>query len=241
MSRIHPIPRLTPTACLLLAGQTVAIQIQGRPHSVRASRFGTVCCQTRGDDLFKPFIALPPAADRDIAAEASVAASLFRPSSVPLFRPVEETHVDRQQQRRVVLLTHAAASGFQELACEVVADITTGKRAGTTWAKPLALRTSANATLAIAAHRFDPCIGWTDESTVPSTMHVFSQLAPAIFVPSAKLENAPAALALAVRCIAQAHADAGSDADDSGLPAAGRQRSESALLHAFVWSLYMYG
>lgn len=109
-----PFPKLTPAACLLLLGPTVALQIQGgRAHSVRASRFGTVCCQTRGDDLFKPFIALPPAADRDIAAEASVAASLFRPSSVPLFRPVEETHVDRQQQRRVVLLTHAAASGFQ--------------------------------------------------------------------------------------------------------------------------------
>ncbi len=236
-------------SCLLLVGHAFAWQTQGTTQIVRAShvlapvqsgrglrasRVATFHARIGDEQSKQPFIALPPAADRDIAAEASIAASLFRPSSVPLFRPVDETNLDRQQ-RRVALLTHLASPGtsFQQLACEVVADITSGKRLGTSWAKPLALRTSANATLAESAHRFDPCIGWI-ESSVPSTIHIFSRLAPAIFVPSAKLEEAPAALALAVRSMTEAHADSGDDSNGYGFLADGHQHSDAAVLHAFV-------
>ena len=203
-------------------------------RSIGASRLRPRCavaCMLRPDEPL--FMALPPAADRDIAAEASVAASLFRPSSVPLFTPVNE-EVDKPEQRRLVLLTRAGGDDlYQQLVCEVVANITSGKRAGTTWAKPLALRSSSNATMNEAAYRFDPCIGWADHSGVPSTVHVFSQLAPTIFVPTETVEPVPSALALAVRTMAEAHGDAEALSLEAGASPFSSSR-ESAMLHAFV-------
>ena len=61
--------------------------------------------------------------------------------------------------------------------CAEVDVITSGRHAGETWLRPLALRTCANASLALAAQRFDPSIGWLD-GTLDSDVHLFSPAAP---------------------------------------------------------------
>jgi len=169
---------------------------------------------------------LPPAMDRDVAEEARVAASLFRPSSRPLFQPVEGQN---DKEKRIVLLTQTDASTdrLQQLALELVSNITSGKRSGTTWAKPVALRTTSNITMALSAFRFDSTLGWIDSPSgaVASEVHIFSALAPAIFVPTARLEPIPAELALAVRTLAEVHA---------AVDLSSVLQGEAALLHAFA-------
>lgn len=102
------------------------------------------------------------------------------------------------------------------MVAECIQHISTGNRAGTTWIKPLALREARNATLARAAERFDPTLGWLRDhsesasvesaSVVPSRIHIFSPLAPAAFVPTARCDKVPVALCLAVRAMSEAHA-----------------------------------
>ena len=174
--------------------------------------------------------ALPAAAARDIAAEAIAAASLFRPSSAPLFASVVDAPAE---PRRIVVSTFADAACYQQLASEVVSDVTSGARAGTTWLKPLALRTCSNATMAEAAERYDPVIGWTGGSTL-GDVHVFSSLAPAVFLPTNLLESAPPALALAVRSMSEVHAAAVAD-DLLAVDALfGAPPEDSSKLHAFM-------
>lgn len=97
------------------------------------------------------------------------------------------------------------------MVAECIQHISTGNRAGTTWIKPLALRETRNATLARAAERFDPTLGWLrghseSASVVASRIHIFSPLAPAAFVPTARCDKVPVALGLAVRAMSEAHA-----------------------------------
>ena len=126
-----------------------------------------------------------------------------------------------------------------QLVGELVQHITEGTRAGTSWVKPLALRTAQNATLACAAQEFDPTLGWCGEKgdgddAVPSRVHFFSPLAPAAFVPSSPLVPVPAPLALAVRTMSSVHTSAAEEsvvADDDG---AQQQAADMRVLSAFM-------
>ena len=178
-----------------------------------------------------------PGANRDIAAEASAAASLFRPSSVPLFQPVGEADAPMRALAMVML---AANGSFHQLVAEIVSNVTSGSRRGTTWLKPLAVRTCANASAAAAAHKFDPLLGWTlldgdgSDAGPPSEVHVLSPLAPAAFVPTPLLEEVPPALAWVVRSLSEAHAAAAAEEMlEEGL-SFGAPPADSACVHAFM-------
>ena len=102
---------------------------------------------------------LPSATTRDVAAEASVAAETARKRSV---RSPEDT-AGGHARPSVSLLTLVTANSFTMLAAERIDDLTSGKHNGTSWLRPLAMRQSANATLAEAAQRFDPALGWRED------------------------------------------------------------------------------
>jgi len=177
---------------------------------------------------------LPPAGTRDIVEEARVAAAAFRPSSVPLFQPVHDAAPP--QPRRLVLLT-LESDAYRQLVSEVVTEVTSGARAGTTWCKPLALRETSNVTLAQAAHRFDPTLGWCSADgagSVPSNVHVFTPLAPAAFLPTAQLEDAPPILAAVVRSMSDACEADTQDLLVSGAPVTSM---DAAKLHEFARAL----
>lgn len=187
----------------------------------------SICIRCCSNDLR----ALPPAEIRDIAAEAITAASVFRPSSVPLYDVPEQ----RKEQAQLVLIMlvdePSTAAPFQQLVAEVVSNITSGKRAGSSWLRPLALRSSLNATMAQAAWEYDPCIGWcgSDDGSlvVPSNIHMFSRLAPDTFVSTSLLRPVPTALALAVRSMSEAHADSCTDYETAAT-------LDSTTIHMFM-------
>lgn len=181
----------------------------------------------------KPINILPPARLRDIAAEARVAAEAFRPSSVPLFQPIHDAAPPAPRELRLLTLV---TDDYRQLVGEVVSEITTGARAGTTWCKPLALRTTANVTLAQSAHRFDPTLGWCSggDSAVPSEVHVFSPLAPAAFLPTARLEAVPPIIAAVVRSMSEACAADTQDQLVAGTPVSSE---DAAMLHELVHRL----
>ena len=69
-----------------------------------------------------------------------------------------------------------------------------------------------------------------DKDVGGSSVHVFGNLAPAAFVPTPSCCEVPPALALAVRSLAEAHADSSTDI----LPNAASQTADFAKLQAFV-------
>ena len=145
---------------------------------------------------------LPPASHRNVAEEVRVAASLRQSSRLP-------AAADSAPSRPLKLITISGQS-YRQIVAELIQHCE-GKRAGTSWCKPVALRVSSNATLAEAAASYDPTLGWLDmrdegrDSVVPSSVHIFSALAPAIFVPTGSLTDVPQMLALAVRTMCDAH------------------------------------
>jgi len=185
-------------------------------------------------------LALPPAASRELAAEVMAATSLLTRSSAKLASQQE------CETRSLILLSIRCEPSFQQLAGEVISHISSGPRAGTSWLRPLALRTVSNVSLAMAAERFDPTIGWLGtrdadaDGPVPSHLHLFSPLAPAIFVPTANAEEIPPATAIAIRSLSQAHAAAAEEAhvdllrQSDAAAAHGPERADAHALRAFM-------
>jgi len=95
---------------------------------------------------------------------------------------------------------------FQQCVGTLIDHVTSGNSAGTSWIRPLALRSAQNASLAVAAESYDPVIGWLNVDVGGGSVHLFGPLAPAAFVPTAQCEPVPPALALAVRSLSEAHA-----------------------------------
>ena len=155
-------------------------------------------------------LSLPPAQHRDMVAEVMAAASAVTRSSAAMMPPTLSSSSPSAATKPLVMITASAEEHFQQVVGEVVQHITTGSRIGTSWVKPLALRVAENATVAAAAAGYDPMLGWVEldegDSVASSRVHVFSPLAPATFVPTAQLVDAPADLALAVRTMCTAAA-----------------------------------
>lgn len=141
--------------------------------------------------------ALPPAALRDVAAEAITAASALRRDALPL---------SGQAAPRPLVMMAVRKNAFQQLIGELVHHVTSGNRKGTSWVRPLALRQASNVSLANAAERFDPVLGWLDADVGGGSVHLFSPLAPAAFVPTLRCTEVPPALAVAIRSLSDAHA-----------------------------------
>ena len=93
-----------------------------------------------GRPITPPPAALPPAAARDVAAEAAAAASLLRKDVLPLSG--EESRV-----RPLIMLAVRTDSHYAQLIGELVQHISSGRRAGSSWVRPLALRTAKNLSL----------------------------------------------------------------------------------------------
>jgi hypothetical protein len=153
-------------------------------------------------------LSLPPAQHRDVVAEVMAAASAVTRSSAAAMPP---TSSSSSVTKPLVLITVCSGEhNFQQCVGELVQHITTGSRIGTSWVKPLALRVAENATVAAAAADYDPMLGWVEldgeDPIASSHVYVFSPLAPATFVPTAQLVDAPAGLALAVRTMSTAAA-----------------------------------
>lgn len=164
-------------------------------------------------------IALPPAALRNVAAEAATAASVLRKDVLPLTgQPITKP---------LVMCAVRTNGNFQQCVAELVQHCE-GPRAGTSWVKPLAMRVAANVEVAVAAENYDPCLGWLDGDVGESTVRVFSSLAPAAFVPTSRLCDVPPALAVAVRLLHEAH-----ETEDVDLELAGR-RGDYVVLQAFM-------
>lgn len=193
---------------LLCAGPVVVLGLVARPIARSSAPRAAVLLRASGEE--DALRALPPAAVRDIAAEASVAASRLRPSSVPLFRK-EGTEPDAE--RRLAILTYDDNLQHSQLVGEIISNVTTGARAGLTWSRPLALRLCTNATTARAAWAYDPCLGWSETSSFDNEIYLFSKLAPAAFLPTELLQPVPPELALVVRSMSSAHAEAASTED----------------------------
>ena len=167
--------------------------------------------------------ALPPASARDVAAEMTAAASLLRKDVLPLSGIKDE--------RKPLVVIAVRENAYQQLVGEKIQEITDGKQAGTTWIKPVALRLANNISVAVAAEEYDPVLGWLDADIGGSSVHLFSPLAPAAFVPTHSLQSAPASLAILVRSLAEAHASAAEE-DEEGLNAA--RGKDFAALRAFM-------
>lgn len=193
-------------AVLCVMGSVASALHMGQPRlaATRQVRLCTMCASSQ------PRFSLPPAARRDVAAEAIAASSLLRKDHPVLARDAAAAAKDT---RPLAMLCFRDGS-FAQLVGEVIDHITSGRQAGKTWIRPLAIRQSSNVSLAIAAERFDPTIGWLDaqEGGVPSRLHIFSPLAPAAFVPTHQLEELPQALTLAIRTMSDAHASANAEA-----------------------------
>ena len=175
-------------------------------------------------------LALPPAAKRDVAAEAMAAASHARPlaSSRPKAPPARE--------QRIVRIDLVVGDGLQTLVAFECQAITTGRWAGKSWLKPLALRTCSNATLARAADEYDPTIGWVSpgdgaDAGGAAAPKLFSPLAPDVFVASVRLGAVEGPLATALRTMHAAHAAHAAESEALG-PNGGR--ADAALITAFL-------
>jgi hypothetical protein len=210
----------------------------------------TVPLQMGLDELSQPLplpLPLLKPAVRDIVAEANAAAALLRRDVLPL----ASSSADATAQRQLVTISMRRGT-YQQLVGEVVSHITSGSRAGTTWLRPLALRSVANATLAAAAEKFDPSLGWLgskpdsdaaadgegddgDGDIVPSHIYLFSALAPAAFIETGMLADAPPTLAVAVRTLHNAHDAAALEADFDDAAA---HRADHAALHSFMMRVY---
>lgn len=173
---------------------------------------------------------LPPAPGRDIAAEAFAAVSVLR-KDMPA---ASET-----KQRPLVMAAVREGSIYQVLVAEVIQEITQGSRAGTSWLKPLALRSAQNVTLAVAAEKFDPTLGWLGKTeAVPSDVHLFSSmLCPNAFVQTSQLEVPPSELSILVRTMIDSHQD-DADADSfSGASSPMYHPDDMRILSAFMSGL----
>lgn len=109
-----------------------------------------------------------------------------------------------------------------QLVAEEIGQISSGKHAGKSWLRPLAMRTCNCVSLATEAFRYDPALGWFSAegedggggekgdgkgSEFDSEVHVFSPLVPAVFLPTHLVGETGGSLALAVRMLCDAHAD----------------------------------
>jgi len=165
--------------------------------------------------------ALPPASVRNLAGELSTAASILRKDLLPC---------TGQEPPKPLVMVAVRDSVFQQLVGELVHHITTGNRAGSSWVKPIALRQASNVSLAVAAENFDPCLGWFESDIGEGSVYLFSQLAPAAFVPTSCLSpNVPPALALNVRSLSEAHA-----ASTAERPLHEMQSKDVSVLQAFM-------
>ena len=176
-----------------------------------------------------PRFMLPPAlAGRDMAAEAIAAASVLR----------KDVPVRQHEEQRSLIMAAVRADTYAVLIGEVIQHITSGKRAGSTWIKPLALRSCSNVSLAVAQEHYDPTLGWVtskeaDASDSSSYVRLFSPLAHNVFLPTDTLSDPPASLALVVRMMAESHA--ASLAEDDGAAVGAVDQSEDfRLLRAFM-------
>lgn len=145
--------------------------------------------------------ALPPAASRDLFAEAQVALRSTGASDRAATPPPPPP---------LLALSVVADGFFSTLVGEHVQNITSGNMAGATWMRPLAMKSERNATLGRAAADFDPAIGFMTRhagETRPE-LHLFSADAPAAFVPTRLVRPAAGSEALAVRLMHEAHGSA---------------------------------
>ena len=166
-------------------------------------------------------LSLPPAAVRDVAAEAVAAASMLRKDVLPL---------TGEPEKKPLVMIAVRAGAYQQCIAELVQHCT-GKREGTSWVRPLALRRAANISVAVAAEAFDPTLGWLDSDVGESTIHMFSALAPAAFVPTSRLCDVPPALAVAVRTLHQAHEATADDLVSADQPVS---HNDYGVLQAFM-------
>lgn len=178
---------------------------------------------------------LRPAFTRDLLAEVSAATSELQKDSSP--------QVSKQESSRELVVLTVRQEIYQQLIGELVSHITEGSRSGTSWFKPLALRSVANATLATAAELYDPTLGWlgaADEvdgvhNAVPSIIHIFSLAAPAVFVPTSTVETASLELAVVIRTLLEAHDLADGDPnDDRAYDDVRAQRRDMRILQALL-------
>ena len=218
--------RLSSTACMLLyAVGAFGYVLMPRPHQPAALSRGGLPILSESSDERR--FALPPAMQRDVAAEALAAAAAFRPSSVPLFRTPDQ-EASSSQHRSLLRLIYDDGEGVHvQFVGEIISNVTSGARAGTTWTRPLALKWSANSSLARAADAYDPLIGWCGATN--DVVYIFTKLAPAAFVPTQLVEAIPTPLALAVRSMSEAHADAAATDLLSGM-----SPSDTSQLYSFM-------
>ena len=181
---------------------------------------------------------LPPAVSgRDVAAEAIIAASLLRKDSRTMLSSPE-------QQLRPLVMAVVCDSTFTCLVGELIQHVESGLRAGSSWIKPIAIRSAHNVSLAVRAEEYDCTLGWTQPSqdaaaqNVPSSqdawsdVHLFSPLVHNAFIPTAELVDVPGELSLIVRTLAESHA-AALAADEGALDAANHSK-DFDFLHAFM-------
>jgi len=166
----------------------------GHPGHPSANRARHVLCSV--DPSWRQFL-LSPAGSRDVAAEAVAEAARAR-----VVDPVKDKPAPLELRPLMTIVADGGA--FRQLVAEEIQGFKQGPHAGETWLKPLALRSSKNATLARAAKKFDPSIGWLD-GAIDSELHLFSPLAPSFFLPTAKLSNATPLEATAVRLLQDTH------------------------------------
>ena len=202
---------VAPTAGLQLA-QRVSSSCSGARRSGRISAmFDSPLWQQQQQS--QP-LSLPPAADRNVVAEI-LAAAEFATRQAGLSaddRPSSTTEAGAG--RKPIRIVAAIVAGqYQQLVAEEISQLTEGKHAGKSWLRPLAMRSCENVTLATDAFRYDPQLGWfTPEaekeagSGLDASVHVFSPLVPAVFLPSSLVHEAEPGLALAVRMMCDAHA-----------------------------------
>ena len=148
---------------------------------------------------------LPPARERDVAAEALAAAAHVArrsgrhpddaPPSVPP-RPLAILALNGDPVCRATVLV-----------AEEVSVITSGRHNGTTWLKPLAMRSAPP-----GAPPAEPLARFDDKRF---GVHVFSSLAPAVFVPTARLRPASSAEVTLARAMTDAHH---ADEDEASAP-----------------------
>ena len=130
------------TLPLVLVAATRALQLQPPQHfhlALPCARATTVvACAEREELPLDPFRALPPAAERDVAAELYAATDCAR----------REATADRAPDvpiRPLMALTIEEAGGLT-LVGEFVQNITEGRMAGATWLKPVAMRSQQDDT-----------------------------------------------------------------------------------------------
>merc|ERR1711924_159458 len=92
----------------------------------------------------------------------------------------------------------------------------------------------SNVSVAVAAERFDPVLGWLDTDVGGGEVHVFSSLAPAAFLPTCHCTEVPPELCLAVRSLSEAHAASAAEDAAMGVAPIMAPPEDFAMLQAFM-------